>query len=55
VIKMCARPDSTYGIEEEELVERFRTGEINLQEFENQLAALRKFWTDLESGKWDKH
>ncbi len=38
------KPDTTYEIEEAELVEDFRSGIMSLEEFEEALAALRKNW-----------
>jgi len=46
---MCGRTDTTYELEEADLVERFRSGEMRLEEFEIALAKLRKFWEDFES------
>ena len=41
---MGGKPDTTYEIEEVELVEDFRSGIMSLEEFEEALAALRKNW-----------
>ena len=41
---MGGKPDTTYEIEEAELVEDFRSGIMSLEEFEGGLAALRKNW-----------
>jgi len=51
-MKMCGRPDTTYELEEEDLVEEFRSGNKTLEEFETALAELRRFWKDLEDGKY---
>ena len=37
---------SLYEIEEDELIERFRSGELCLYEFEYKLEALRKYWEE---------
>ena len=41
---MCDRPDTTFEIEEAELVEDFRSGKMSLEEFEEVLLSLRKNW-----------
>lgn len=51
-MKMCGRPDTTYELEEADLVEEFRAGGKTLEEFEQALAELRRLWEDIEEGRY---
>ena len=48
---MCMRTDTTYELEEAELVDEFRTGDMSFEEFEKKLSDLRDSWEKFNSGE----